>query len=192
MSCQSDCPICLDAIIGLTNSTTTECGHHFHTKCLMQNAVHNGFGCPYCRTILAEPPKDDDSDSEYDRDDDSFLEEEEENENYTLEGFRFFHQRINNEELEQEEFELIIDENQEQPPMAPFEDVNISFKASGITYEQLLEYILEDYKNEHEDNLFNNNSYKKIYTKLRQIDSVYTKKVKNDRNNVVQEMHVNE
>jgi hypothetical protein len=182
MNSECDCPICLDAITGLTNKTTTECGHHFHTKCLMQNAIHNGFGCPYCRNILAETPhEDDDSES----DDDSFIDEEEEDENYILRGLRWFNQRTNNEEIDNEELEEgndeLVDDQEDDVPMAPLEDVNNKFKSSGITYEELLEYILEDYKNEHENNLTNNNSYKKVYTKLRQIDSHFTKNLRNNR-----------
>jgi hypothetical protein len=36
------------------NKLTTECGHTFHTSCLMTNIAKNGFGCPYCRTLMAE------------------------------------------------------------------------------------------------------------------------------------------
>ena len=58
----SDCPICMETIEGTKNIVVTECGHSFHCKCLMQNAAHNGFGCPYCRNALAEEPVEDDDD----------------------------------------------------------------------------------------------------------------------------------
>ena len=48
-----ECPICFE-LIDKINSLTTECGHTFHTSCLMKNVAHNGFGCPYCRTAMAE------------------------------------------------------------------------------------------------------------------------------------------
>jgi hypothetical protein len=197
MNCECDCPICLDAIIGTTNKTTTECGHHFHTKCLMQNTIHNGFGCPYCRNILAETPQsDDDEDSESERDDDvdSFLEEEEENENYVLRGFRWFCQRNNNEELDNEEEDEVIIEEDHEDPMAPLEDVNIKFRLAGITYDQLLEYVLKDYIGHHSLNLTNNNSYKKVYTKLRQIDANFKKNIRinSNRNTDYYEDFVNE
>lgn len=60
-----DCPICLETIQGPTNIVVTECGHNFHCSCLMQNVVHNGFGCPYCRTEMAEEEVIDDEDDEY-------------------------------------------------------------------------------------------------------------------------------
>ena len=65
---QNECPICMDDIIGLNNRVTTECGHAFHCSCLMQNAAHNGFGCPYCRTVMAEEPVEDDDDDQDDQD----------------------------------------------------------------------------------------------------------------------------
>ena len=45
-----ECPICMIEIDGTNNRVTTECGHAFHTKCLLSNVAFNGFGCPYCRT----------------------------------------------------------------------------------------------------------------------------------------------
>jgi hypothetical protein len=49
-----NCPICWDVIEVNRNCTTTDCGHCFHTICLMQNVAHNGFGCPYCRAVMTE------------------------------------------------------------------------------------------------------------------------------------------
>ena len=57
MSAQIDCPICLDCIETSKNCVTTECGHCFHTSCLMTSVAHNGFGCPYCRAKMAEEPE---------------------------------------------------------------------------------------------------------------------------------------
>jgi hypothetical protein len=50
------CPVCMDYIVGITNKVVTECGHCFHTNCLMANVSYNGFGCPYCRTMMADEP----------------------------------------------------------------------------------------------------------------------------------------
>ena len=66
MSAVVECPICMDQIEGEKNKVTTECGHCFHTSCLMKNVVHNGFGCPYCRDAMADEPADNNSDEEYD------------------------------------------------------------------------------------------------------------------------------
>jgi Ring finger domain len=62
-----DCPICLEIVEVTKNCVVTECGHMFHCACLMKNAVSNGFGCPMCRTAMAEEPVDD-SDSDDERD----------------------------------------------------------------------------------------------------------------------------
>ena len=65
-----ECPICLEEIVGLKNRVTTECGHTFHCRCLMTNAAHNGFGCPFCRAELADAVEDsDDDEDEYDDED---------------------------------------------------------------------------------------------------------------------------
>jgi hypothetical protein len=196
MNCECDCPICLDAIIGLTNKTTTECGHHFHTKCLMQNAAHNGFGCPYCRNTLAENPNDDDSLSE--SDDDSFLEEEQEEEDYILRGVRWFYQRNNDEEIDNdglEEENAEVNRQEDEEHIVPLEDVKIKLKLAGITYDQLVEYVLSDYLDEnHLENITKNKSYKKVYTKLREIDANFRRNVSlnSNRNTDYYEEFINE
>ena len=52
-----DCPICYELIPHHINCVTTECGHSFHTTCLMKHTVYNGYDCPCCRTLLAAQPK---------------------------------------------------------------------------------------------------------------------------------------
>jgi hypothetical protein len=64
----------------------------------MKNAAHNGFGCPYCRTVMAEQPEDSDSeDSDSDSEEETVFDED------ALTSFRMFHQRINGEEIEEQE-----------------------------------------------------------------------------------------
>jgi len=75
-----ECPICYDVITENTNTVITECGHKFHTNCLMTNIAHNGFGCPCCRSTMAEVPKDEDEDEDDEEDE---VEEEEEEEDMT-------------------------------------------------------------------------------------------------------------
>jgi hypothetical protein len=53
MSSISDCPICYEAIHD-TNCVTTECGHKFHTNCLLKNISFNGYKCPYCRETMIQ------------------------------------------------------------------------------------------------------------------------------------------
>lgn len=66
MCTMNECPICFENIDITKNCVTTECGHSFHTSCLMKNIAFNGFECPYCRTEMAEELDDSDSnDSDY-------------------------------------------------------------------------------------------------------------------------------
>ena len=84
-----ECSICLENIDGVSNKVVTDCGHTFHCKCLMTNVSFNGFGCPFCRNVMAEEKNDDDEeedseeddsdDEEYDDDDDDDDEDDEEN-----------------------------------------------------------------------------------------------------------------
>ena len=104
MNCE--CPICFDAIEGNKNKVITECGHCFHTNCLMTSVAHNGFGCPYCRTEMAKEVNEIDE-SEYDDDE----EEEELYDDDVLRGFRLFMANIEDEEHDEED---IIQEQYEQ------------------------------------------------------------------------------
>jgi len=47
------CPICLDEIKE-NNFSVTECGHKFHTSCLLISIKSNNT-CPMCRNKLTEP-----------------------------------------------------------------------------------------------------------------------------------------
>jgi hypothetical protein len=79
----------------------------------MQNAICNGFGCPYCRTEMAKelkPEEDDDEDEEEDDEDedeeeDSIIYDAHEQDN-ALTSFRMFNQRLDGEEVEEEVEEL--------------------------------------------------------------------------------------
>ena len=108
-----ECPICLCDIDGPNNKVVTECGHTFHCSCLMQNVAHNGFGCPYCRTAMAEEIADDFTDdyTEYSDDDDVLHPE-----NIMLRGFRMFNNNINGEDHtiedidEENEYQVVLQE----------------------------------------------------------------------------------
>lgn len=145
MSAPIDCPICMDCIESTTkNCVTTECGHCFHTNCLMQSVAHNGFGCPYCRSVMAEVP---DEDSEYD-------ENEEENDMFNddeLRGFRFFWNNINGEshdeidEIDENDMQRVYDAlltaaNQRQidPTVPSINFVAQKLRDQGVTFEQFV------------------------------------------------------
>ncbi len=95
---QKECPICMDEINFEKNFVKTECGHCFHSNCLMQNVAHNGFGCPYCRTEMAIKPRKVYIDDEYDSDDDedeySEYDQQPVNEDYIFRGLRFLFNNI--------------------------------------------------------------------------------------------------
>jgi len=157
----AECPICMDAIEGLCNRVVTECGHAFHCACLMQNASHNGFGCPYCRTAMATEPLNEDDD-----DDDGWSVDETVFEENALTSFRLFHQRNTGEELEEEEEDWETDseseaeeeEEEEEPVQAPAPVAQVpvtetpsvpdstytsnKLKDRGVTFEDLVKHIL--------------------------------------------------
>lgn len=78
-----ECPICYDEITNKANKTITECGHCFHSSCLIKHAILTNTGCPLCRQQLAdieESKSESDSESYSDTDDDyeeDYLDEDE-------------------------------------------------------------------------------------------------------------------
>lgn len=194
MSAPIDCPICMDCIESTTkNCVTTDCGHCFHTNCLMQSVAHNGFGCPYCRTAMAEVPdeeetlySDEDGYEDYDDED-----EEEMFDDDALRGFRFFWNLINGEEhdVDDEDDEEVFIEESELDLNAfrnhPATNINRTsrnatnmpspnfvvqkLQEQGVTFEQLVLASLinhSEYPDHAEDDLF-------IYGKIRRIISNY-------------------
>jgi hypothetical protein len=75
----------------------------------MKSVAHNGFGCPYCRTAMAEMPQEEDSDDEYSEYSDYSVDEYFEHD--TMRGFRFFWNNVNGishsreDEIEEDEME---------------------------------------------------------------------------------------
>ncbi len=171
-----ECCICMDDICQDSNRVTTECGHTFHTSCLMKSVAHNGFGCPYCRSKMAE---------EVDDDDDSYYQSDFEEELFdddALTSFRMFMQRINGEEVEEEPEEETEEETEEQEeeetePAIP----SASFIAKklinqGITMEDLVKCLLlnhEEYDSEAYDEELNR-ADSVMFGKFRVIISNYT------------------
>ena len=158
-----ECPICMDPIEFNKNCLTTECGHCFHTSCLMTSVAHNGFGCPYCRTKMAEEVVDEDS--EYDDEEEIY----EQYDDYVLRGMRFFNNNLNGEQHDQEdldeeedeedeyessETENETDENEGNTTPPPVSYVAQKLTEQGVTTEDLLKAILcscHDYERDYED-----------------------------------------
>ena len=177
MSAKIDCPICMDCIESITkNCVTTECGHCFHTNCLMQNVVHNGFGCPYCRTIMAEEPEEEEESVVYDDDND------EEN---VLRGFRFFFNNLSGEEHDADDIreeEQLCDEDDEDAEEDEADDSSVipstafvaeKLREQGVTFEHLVKLICETEHDEFEFNEETQDTADKLYGKVRRILANY-------------------
>lgn len=195
MNNENICPICLDAFVCSTNKTITECGHHFHTKCLFQNISTSGYSCPYCRNDMTPSQVISNSENTNENYIPNYLTPAQRRmEKYILRGFRLLFQQNNNEELEPEYrdyYPNIVENN--DTPMASLEDVIKEFNKANITNNQLIEYILEDYT--HDFNIHSNNkSFKKIYTKLRGIDANFRRnlRLQSNRNTDYYQDFVNE
>lgn len=152
-----DCPICMDAVEMTKNCVTTECGHCFHASCLMANVAHNGFGCPYCRTSMAEEPENEDEDTEGEYGwSDTEEEEEELYDDYALRGLRFMTDNIEGVEHDildvHDENEYIAEQSveQETPNVPSVEHLASKLVEQGVTMEMLLKCVLlnhEEYNN---------------------------------------------
>ena len=189
----NECSICLDCIDGAKNQVVTECGHCFHASCLMKNVSHNGFGCPYCRTIMAEAQPEDDDESDYseytDIEDDMY-------DDYSLRGMRWMFQRVEGEELdddaddeiegeapnavaqlqerEEGEVEEDSDEDEEQDPAVPNVDFIVyKLERSRVTMAMLVKAMLALDHDEYADNREYNEMESNIFGRLRTIISNY-------------------
>jgi hypothetical protein len=138
----------MDALSGTSNIVTTECGHCFHTNCLMTSVAHNGFGCPYCRTEMATAPEesvDGDSDwGSYDEEDDDELYGD-----HSLRGARWLFQRANGEEVDDEE-DLPNEGEEDREDMDIIVKPTVEFLtrklvSQGITMENMVQALLIDH-----------------------------------------------
>jgi len=179
-SIECECPICMDSIDIKKNCVTTECGHCFHASCLMTSVAHNGFGCPYCRTAMAEVPNEEDNEDNYIDDEDD---EDEMFSDYSLRGFRFFFNNLNGEEndnednLEEDEDnedgENYEDEDDDEPPKPSLEFITQRLLEQGITMEKLIKSCLLNHEEYEEEENFEM-ADREIFGKLRTIISNFT------------------
>jgi hypothetical protein len=78
----------------------------------MQSVAHTGFGCPYCRSVMAEVPEEDYEEEEvYSLGDD---------ESDMLRGFRLFFNNVYGEE--HDEFDMICEDAYEQYDMSEYDE----------------------------------------------------------------------
>jgi len=172
-----ECPICMEQIETLCNRVLTECGHAFHCSCLMKNTSHNGFSCPYCRTKMAEEPKEEYYE-EYEYDSDIPMPVFEE---HILTAFRMFHQQINGEEVEEEPTEAWEtydeDEEEDEEPDSVPDAAYISQKLieRGITIEDLVKNILfQEHSNWGQQYIDYERRSSEVYGQFRAVIARYT------------------
>ena len=134
-----DCPICFEVINLELNCLKTECGHQFHTSCMLQNVSHNGFGCPLCRNELvqkndAEEADDEtewtQTDSDFDDEDDEYEDDE-----YALRGLRMFMNRTEGNEQDPDDE---IDEASEFEDMPPADFIADQLMLDGTSINDLV------------------------------------------------------
>lgn len=65
MTVAIECPICMENIEHDQGFMKTDCGHSFHSCCIMRNIAQNGFSCPCCRTVMMETSNDRDYEDGY-------------------------------------------------------------------------------------------------------------------------------
>lgn len=187
-----ECPICMEEIQENKNKIITECGHIFHTSCLMKNASQNGFGCPYCRTKMADEPEEDEDDEDdgyYEDDDDEEEEYAPDYNNYVLNGARWLFQRAEGEELDddneddvnpEEEDDQENDVEAEVKPTAEYITEKLQ-NMYGITMEDVIRSLLfvdhEEYESE--------NSFKSIDSKIFNLTRRIINQFSDERNEVI-------
>lgn len=148
-----ECPICIDEIDMSKNCVKTECGHWFHASCLLTNIAHNGFGCPYCRTVMADEIADEEE--EYEEDDG---EEDGLFNDSALRGFRFFMNNLEGDNHDEEDVNEEDAEIEDTNVVEVVEDAEIvaarptaefiaqSLLSRGVTMEDLVKCLLTNHE----------------------------------------------
>jgi hypothetical protein len=187
----TECPICMVEIIGSTNRVTTECGHEFHTKCLLSNVAYNGFGCPYCRSEMVEESvanhlhedeEDEEDEDDDDEEDDEYDDEIEESD--ILRGLRFMLQRVTgdiltdeNDIYDEDDYENeLLQQNQIQTPK-PKPSLSLIVKKlleEGVTNESLVRALLFTDHPEYNDEDDHSPVHEAVYDLIRNIINNYT------------------
>jgi len=171
MSCQIECPICYDEIDIKKNCITTECGHTFHCKCLLQNAATNGFACPMCRSTMATEPDVSDDEDEYEEYSDD--EDEEDYDDNALTSFRMFHQQLAGEEVEEE---LVLEQEVAEPPVEVKPNaayIAAKLVSQGLTMEDMVKCLLVEHEEYEQEIETNDSCSNRMFGKFRQIISNY-------------------
>jgi hypothetical protein len=172
---QIECPICYEEIDIKKNCITTECGHTFHCKCLLQNAATNGFACPMCRSTMATEPELSDDEDEYEEYSDDEDEDEEDYDDNALTSFRMFHQQLAGEEveeeLEEEQIPSVVEPPAEVKPNAAY--IAAKLVSQGLTMEDMVKCLLVEHEEYEQEIETNDSCSNRMFGKFRQIISNY-------------------
>jgi hypothetical protein len=118
----------------------------------MTSIANNGFGCPYCRTAMAEEPEEEEEETVW-------FDEEEMFDDDALRGFRFFWNNLNSEPHdEDDETDFVAQKLREQ----------------GVTFEQLFKMVCFNVYEEYEYVEAGQRLSDDIFGKIRIIVSNYT------------------
>jgi hypothetical protein len=147
----------------------------------MTSVAHNGFGCPYCRTAMAEEINEEEEEEEddwYDEEDEDMFTDD------ALRGFRFFMNNINGiehdqEDIEEEEESDDEESDEEEPIIPSAEFLAKKMIEDGVTMEQMVQALLLSHA-EYEDNEEFERVDSELYGKLRIIISNYTPEQNNE------------
>jgi hypothetical protein len=145
----------MDDLCHEVNYIKTECKHEFHASCLMKNVSINGFGCPYCRTSMAEEPAEEEEEEEEEDDEEATVweeDDEDEEEDNMLRGFRLFFANVENSGIEETDMDAEIEYQGLNKPSAA--DVARRLAAQGVTMEKLVKVLLldhDEYEQEEEE-----------------------------------------
>uniref|UniRef100_A0A6C0IHK2 RING-type domain-containing protein n=1 Tax=viral metagenome TaxID=1070528 RepID=A0A6C0IHK2_9ZZZZ len=185
-----ECSICMEIIDISINICTTECGHCFHSSCLIKNISHNGFGCPYCRKVLAENPIQNNefdesnvNDNNIDLDHIDDQEADYKYNDYELRGLRWLFNRANGEEIEQYGYEkpyedVYLEEYYEEKDtlkkLLPTSLIKENMLKKNVTYDELIGHIFYLYKNDYQKSYEHQESFKKVYTTMFKLEKTFT------------------
>jgi hypothetical protein len=191
----NECSICMDDMYITQNYTKTDCGHCFHTTCLMSNVSHNGFNCPNCRTKMSnehsESYETEDEDSVYENEyiysHQDYLQTQQENtiihytnQDYIMRGLRFFN---NNIDGIQHNYNDLVDEVDYIRECDQFENAKQEFASKlpslekitecmirkNITYTDLIQVILNEQQNVYSNNTDYYNKSCDVFGKIKSI-----------------------
>jgi hypothetical protein len=142
----------------------------------MTSVAHNGFGCPYCRSVMAEEViEDEDEDDDYEEDSIYDYEDNEDN----LRGFRLFFNQVNGDEPDEQDLaqedvmnvyaQAALEQQQSIPSLA---FVTEKLVEQGVTMEQLVKAMLSVHEEYHDDETFERTD-DELFGKTRVIISNY-------------------